>query len=205
MCIRDSCQSDNNAQSVHADFRTLVESNGGSLGVPFSTTKVTGGRPGSRLGSRAASRKLLSAACTPAYPVSACFYPAEVLHPVLSKPGSGELTVFKGEKVFVLQDAPNRHFQAVNGDGCMGRVPCHFLKFLQPVPAGRLQHASNGLGPSLATTNLSLGDTTEIQNNLSSSQALSSLGGGRIDSEKCSRAGTPSVGKHVDFDLDSRT
>ena len=72
----------------------------------------------------------------------------------LTKPGSGELTVRQGEKVFVLEDGRERYFKVVNQEGQLGEVPCHILAFTESVPAGRLQPAANGLGPTLAATQI---------------------------------------------------
>jgi len=138
------CDTTNDSQNIVADLSTLVRSNGGKVGVPSQPSS----RGSSRLGSRAGSSGARKQACTPIYPSTTCMYSAEVLRAKLTTPGSGELTVRKGELVFVLQDSGQGCFSVVNQEGSMGEVPCNLIKFLQTVPPGRLQPAANGFGPA---------------------------------------------------------
>lgn len=74
-------------------------------------------------------------------------YRAEVVMPCLAtKPD--DLTVHKGDLVFIMEDASEGMFKLVDAEGKLGKVPSNAVKFLEPCPAGRLQPARNGLGGS---------------------------------------------------------
>merc|ERR1711907_540486 len=107
---------------------------------------------GSRMGLRGATGS--TAISTPVYPTTSCMYKGEVLAARLTAPGSGELTLRKGDTVFVLQDASPGNYTVVDPDGRLGEVPCSYINLLQNVPPGRLQPAANGLGPAASPTSL---------------------------------------------------
>lgn len=163
------CETVNDMQGVVADLGYLVEDNGGKVQVPSQPGSRAPSRQGSRIGTAGSRSSMRNTG--PVYPTTSCMYSAEVLEARLTAPGSGELTVRKGETVFVLEDGFNRCFKVVNKDGSMGTVPCGILKFLQTVPPGRLQPAANGLGPADQSAMESLGQETTVVEPMSRPQS----------------------------------
>jgi len=144
----------NELSGTKADLRGLVQRNGGEMGGKPSTVHSGGSSGPLRRTNSYRTKAGDSRVSTPVYSETTCMYAAKVKAARLTKPGSGELTVRQGEKVFVLEDGRERYFKVVNQEGQLGEVPCHIVAFTESVPAGRLQPAANGLGPSPAATQI---------------------------------------------------